>query len=94
MARDPERAARWWAFLAEHNLGALGRSIRSGVASGRIEAEAEANLLRSFEPGQGPSTPTSGCGWRATPPRWPPGARPPRAPDAGHGPGGLAGLVG
>jgi hypothetical protein len=53
VAKDPERAARWWAFVAEHNLGALGRSIRSGIASGRIEAEAGENLLAYLRRGVG-----------------------------------------
>ncbi len=53
VARDPDRAARWWAWVAEHNLDALGRSIRSGIASGRIEAEAGTNLLGYLERGVG-----------------------------------------
>lgn len=40
VARDPERAARWWAWVAEHNLGALGRSITSLTRSGAIDPEA------------------------------------------------------
>ncbi|CAN5767868.1 hypothetical protein BH18ACT17_BH18ACT17_14210 [soil metagenome] len=37
VARDPVRAARWWAWVTEHNLGALGRSISSLTRSGRID---------------------------------------------------------
>jgi hypothetical protein len=40
VARDPERAARWWAWVTEHNLGALGRSIESLTRSGAIDPEA------------------------------------------------------
>jgi len=40
VARDPERAARWWAWVTEHNLGALGRSIDVLTRSGKIEPEA------------------------------------------------------
>jgi hypothetical protein len=40
VARDPERAARWWAWVTEHNLGALGRSIEALTRSGRIEPAA------------------------------------------------------
>ena len=40
VARDPERAARWWAWVTEHNLGALGRSITSLTRSGAIDPEA------------------------------------------------------
>ncbi len=40
VARDPERAARWWAWVTEHNLGALGRSIEALTRSGTIEPEA------------------------------------------------------
>jgi hypothetical protein len=37
VARDPDRAARWWASVTEHNLGALGRSIDSLTRRGAIE---------------------------------------------------------
>jgi len=40
VARDPDRAARWWAWVTEHNLGALGRSIHSLTRSGAIDPEA------------------------------------------------------
>lgn len=40
VARDPERAARWWAWVTEHSLGALGRSIASLTRSGAIDPEA------------------------------------------------------
>lgn len=39
VARDPDRAARWWAWVVEHNLGALGRSIESLTRSGAIDPE-------------------------------------------------------
>lgn len=39
VARDPERAARWWAWVTEHNLGALARSISSLTRSGRIDPD-------------------------------------------------------
>lgn len=37
VAKDPERAARWWAWVAESNLGALGRSINSLLRAGTID---------------------------------------------------------
>ena len=56
VARDPDRAARWWAFLAESNLDALGRSIYHYVSSGQIDPKAAANLLAYFERGAGALT--------------------------------------
>lgn len=53
VARDPDRAARWWAWAAESNLDALGRSIHHYVASGQIDPKAAANLLTYFERGAG-----------------------------------------
>lgn len=53
VAKDPERAARWWGWVAEHNLEALGRSIHRYLASGRIDPKAAANLLTYFERGAG-----------------------------------------
>lgn len=47
VARDPDRAARWWAWVTEHNLGALGRSIDALTRSGRIEPEA-ARALQGY----------------------------------------------
>ncbi len=52
-AKDPDRAARWWAWVAEHNLSALGRSINHYVRSGAIEPKAAASLLHYFERGAG-----------------------------------------
>lgn len=40
VARDPDRAARWWAWVTEHNLSAIGRSIDSLTRRGRIDPEA------------------------------------------------------
>ncbi len=45
VAKDPERAARWWAWVAESNLGALGRSINSLVGAGRIDPTDGRKLL-------------------------------------------------
>ncbi len=45
VAKDPERAARWWGWVAEHNLDALGRSIHALVSSGRIDPKDAAGLL-------------------------------------------------
>ncbi len=53
VARDPDRAARWWAFLASSNLDALGRSIHHYVSCGQIDPKAAANLLTYFERGAG-----------------------------------------
>jgi hypothetical protein len=44
VAKDPQRAARWWAWVTEHNLAAVGRSIEQLSASGRIDAEAGRSL--------------------------------------------------
>jgi len=44
VAKDSERAARWWAWATEHNLGALGRSIEQLSASGKIDPEAGRSL--------------------------------------------------
>jgi len=44
VARDPERAARWWAWVTEHNLGALGRSIEQFTRTGAIDPEAGRSL--------------------------------------------------
>ena len=44
VAKDPQRAARWWAWVTEHNLGALGRSIEQLSASGKVDAEAGRSL--------------------------------------------------
>jgi len=44
VARDPERAARWWAWMTEHSLGAVGRSIERLTASGKVDPEAGRSL--------------------------------------------------
>jgi len=51
VARDPDRAARWWGWVAEHNLGALGRSIHALIRSDKIDPKEGANLLAYFERG-------------------------------------------
>ena len=51
VAKDPDRAARWWAWVAESNLEALHRSIHHYVSSGQIDPKAAANLLAYFERG-------------------------------------------
>jgi len=53
VARDPDRAARWWAWVAESNLEALGRSIHHYVSTGQIDPKAAATLLAYFERGAG-----------------------------------------
>jgi hypothetical protein len=40
VARDPDRAARWWAWVTEHNLSALSRSIEVYTRRGAIDPEA------------------------------------------------------
>jgi hypothetical protein len=40
VAHDPERAARWWAWVTEHNLASLGRSIEQLTRSGQVDPEA------------------------------------------------------
>lgn len=51
VAKDPERAARWWGWVAEHNLDALGRSIHALIHAGRIDPKDAAGLLAYFEKG-------------------------------------------
>ncbi len=51
VAKDPDRAARWWGWVSEHNLDALGRSIHAFIRAGKIEAKAGASLLGYFERG-------------------------------------------
>jgi len=53
VAKDPERAARWWAWVAESNLGALGRSIDALVGAGRIDPKDGRNLLGYLARGAG-----------------------------------------
>jgi hypothetical protein len=53
VARDPERAARWWTWVAEHNLGALGRSIDGLTRSGAIDSEAGRVLFGYLAEGLG-----------------------------------------
>lgn len=53
VARDPARAARWWAWVTEHNLGALARSIDQLTRSGRIEPEAARALMGYLANGSG-----------------------------------------
>lgn len=45
VAKDPDRAARWWAWVAEHNLGALGRSIEGLIRAGKVEPRVGHTLL-------------------------------------------------
>lgn len=45
VARDPDRAARWWAWVVEHNLGSLGRSIDALTRQGQIDPVAARALL-------------------------------------------------
>jgi len=40
VAKDPDRAARWWAWVTEHNLSALSRSIEAFTRQGAIDPEA------------------------------------------------------
>jgi len=53
VARDPDRAARWWAWVAEHNLGALGRSIDALARAGRIDPKDGRTLLGYLARGAG-----------------------------------------
>lgn len=53
VARDPHRAARWWGWVAEHNLGALGRSIRRLIAEEKVDHKEGINLLAYLERGAG-----------------------------------------
>ena len=53
VARDPERAARWWAWVTEHNLGALERSVFALTRSGRIDPDDGRVLLGSLADGLG-----------------------------------------
>lgn len=51
VAKDPERAARWWGWVCDHNLQALGRSIDAYTRAGKIEPDAARNLVAYFERG-------------------------------------------
>lgn len=53
VARDPDRAARWWAWVAEQNLDALGRSIHRLIQTGKVDPKEGGNLLQYFERGAG-----------------------------------------
>jgi len=53
VARDPERAARWWAWVAEANLDALGRSINQLIRTGGIDPKDGHNLLEYLVRGAG-----------------------------------------
>jgi len=44
VAKDPERAAKWWAWMTEHNFGALGRSIEQFTRQGKVDPEAGRSL--------------------------------------------------
>jgi hypothetical protein len=45
VASDPQRAARWWAWVTEHNLGALSRSIEAYTREGAIDPTAGRGLF-------------------------------------------------
>lgn len=51
VAKDPDRAAKWWGWVAEHNLDALGRSIHALIRTQRIDPKDGGNLLAYFERG-------------------------------------------
>ena len=51
VARDPDRAARWWAWVVQQNLDALGRSIYAVIRTGKIDPKEGANLLAYFRRG-------------------------------------------
>jgi hypothetical protein len=40
VAKDPDRATRWWAWVTEHNLSALSHSIDAFTRQGAIDPEA------------------------------------------------------
>lgn len=53
VAKDPEVAARWWGWVAEQSLDALGRSLTYYINAGRVDPEAGRNLLHYFQKGAG-----------------------------------------
>lgn len=53
LAKDPERAARWWGYVATNNLDALGRSLHHYIRAGQVDPKAGDDLLRYFEKGAG-----------------------------------------
>lgn len=70
VARDPDRAARWWGWVAESNLDALGRSINAYIRSGHVDPDAGRNRSRTSRKAQPRLTPTSSCAPRDTARRW------------------------
>lgn len=53
VAKDPERAARWWSWVAENNLDALGKSLKHCLTNGQIDPEAGRSLMGYFRRGAG-----------------------------------------
>jgi len=53
VAKDPARAARWWAWVTEHYLSSLSRSIDQLSRTGRIEPEAGRDLMGYLVRGSG-----------------------------------------
>jgi hypothetical protein len=51
VAKDPNRAARWWGWVATQNLDALGRSIHDLIRRGKVDPKEGTNLLAYFTRG-------------------------------------------
>ncbi|MGQ0669419.1 MAG: UPF0236 family transposase-like protein [Actinomycetota bacterium] len=51
LARDPDRAARWWGYVASDNLDALGRSLAHYIRAGQVDPKAGEDLLGYFRRG-------------------------------------------
>ncbi|MGH2765071.1 MAG: UPF0236 family transposase-like protein [Actinomycetota bacterium] len=51
LARDPQRAARWWGYVATHTLEALGRSLAHSIGAGQVDPKAGEDLLGYFRRG-------------------------------------------
>lgn len=75
VARDPDRAARWWAWVTEHNLGALSRSIDQLTRTGGVEPEAGRELMVTSPRARVRSRPTFAFRPKDTHPRWLPADR-------------------
>ncbi len=71
-ARDPERAARWWSWVAENNLDALGTSLRHCLTNGLIDPEAGRNLMGYFHRGAAALQTYLRLREAGHSPRWPP----------------------
>jgi len=70
VAKDPERAARWWGWVCDHNLQALGRSIDAYTRAGKIDLTRPATWSRISSAAPPPCTPMCACATPGIRRRW------------------------